>query len=274
MTEVVPAVVPPAGHWYAGNAAATPEIIGYWQSRGWHEKDAPTIAFEASKAHQEAAKLIGIPPSELIRIPKAGDAAAQAAMWERLGAPKEAKDYDFANVKRKDGTLPPDDVIAPIREVAASLKLPKDHAPEIAKALVKILDNAEESRTADRTAALQTERADLDKNWGKNKEVNMVVAKNAARALGMSEVEVNALEGVVGYSRVMELLRNIGSKIGEDKFIKSDNPGAPGAMTKEMAADRIRELKADRDWGKRYLDGGQNSKEFRELSNLLQIAHA
>ena len=95
-----------------------------------------------------------------------------------------------------------------------------------------------------------------------------VVAQNAAKALGIAPEEVNALEKIKGYAATMEMLRNIGSKIGEDKFIVSPQ-GSGGTMSKDQAQARIAELMSDKAWTTRYTGGDKTA--FREYQDLLKI---
>ena len=53
--------------------------------------------------------------------------------------------------------------------------------------------------------------------------VEEIIAQQAAKALGATPEQVAALESVVGYDKVMEMFRSIGSKIGEDKLFTGNN---------------------------------------------------
>ena len=47
--------------------------------------------------YREAEKLIGAPASQLLRLPAdpSKDMDGMKAVWQRLGAPSDAKEYDF-----------------------------------------------------------------------------------------------------------------------------------------------------------------------------------
>lgn len=260
-----PAPIAPPTHWYEG---ADAETIGYFTARGW-DKDAKTAAFEASKAHREAEKFIGAPASELIRLPKQPGDAAWDGVYQRLGAPKEAKEYDFANVKKANGEKPSDAFLDAVRETAFKLKLSKDRAPELAQAMVKAREGEETLVSAEKQALVAQEKDKLEKNWGLNKEAHLFVAKSAANALGVPVEAVNALEGQIGYAALMNMFLTIGQKIGEDKFIRNDKTPANGLLTKDQAASKRSELQSDTAWRKRYLDGGV--AELNEMKALNAI---
>lgn len=266
---IVPPVIPDALQWFKDVDA---ETLGHIQNRGWDKKPANEAVLEAVKAHREAAKLIGAPETELVRIPKSQDGAAIKAMWEKLGMPKDAKDYDFSKVTRGGKPLEESFTDA-LRKAATEGFLTKEAAIAVATNLTKFLDAQDATKFSNDAAALKQEKEALAKDWGPQGESHMLVAKNAAKALGITELEINTLEKVVGFSRVMNMFRNIGSKIGEDKFMNNDTGGGnrSGVMTRDMATARIGELTKDAAWSKRYLDGGH--EEAREMRNLQIIAN-
>ncbi len=97
----------------------------------------------------------------------------------------------------------------------------------------------------------------------------MVVAQAAVRALGVDPTAVAALEKAVGYAKVMDLFRNIGSKIGEDRFVSGGGSNTGNVMTKEQAIAEKAALKRDEAWVSRYLKGGVEEK--RQLNALDRI---
>jgi len=251
--------------WYEGKVDA--ETLGHWQNRGWHTKSAEEVAIEATKAHREAERFIGAPANELLRMPKAdADAVTLQSFWGRLGAPNDKTGYDLSGVKFADGTPLDDAFVQTFRETAASLHLPKDAAAGVAQAFVKFLDNADMAEATEHSAALQTERDALAKSWGPNYNANLLVAQNTARALGLDPDTVGALEKQIGYTKVLEMFRTIGTKIGEDKFVSGNSPAGPGVMTREQAVASKADLMKDTAWVQRYLANG--AAELRQMLAL------
>lgn len=269
-TAAAAAAAASATPWHSGLADA--EMVGHWQNKGWDVTDAKKVAIEATKAHREAEKKLGAPADELIRFPKdpATDSDGMKPIWARLGAPKEAKEYDFPALKDAEGKPIDADLDTALRNAAFELNMPKGMATKIAEVLMKHQTNLQSAEDAEAAANLKTEQETLAKNWGIHAPANKVIAQNAAVALGMTKVEVDALESVVGYARTMELLRNIGTKIGEAKFIRPDGPGGPNILSREQAVARIAELKSDAVWAKAYA-GGDKAK-LREMTDLTKIA--
>lgn len=264
------AAVAAAKPWYDGQADAA--MVGHWQNKGYDVTNPAKIAIEASKAYQEAEKLIGAPASQMIRLPVDWEKNSDAMkpIWQRLGAPNEAKDYDFPALKDKDGKITNTALDGTLRESLFQLNVPKAMASAIAAIVAKRDVDVATTSATETAAAQKTEAESLQKNWGTNAPRNMVIAKNAAAALRVTAEEVAALEKVVGYARTMEMFREIGAKIGEDKFIRTDGPSGSNIATKEQAQARITELKNDKAFTKRYLDGDvQAVREMGDLHKLL-----
>lgn len=266
---VVPPVVVDVP-WHQGIADA--ETVGHWQNKGWDVTDPKKIAVEASKAYREAEKLIGVPTAQVLRLPvdPAKDPDGMKAVWQRLGAPSDAKEYDLPAFKDKDGKVVNAALDDAIRGALFRMNVPKQMAGELASAIAKHNIDVETAKASETAAALKTEQEALAKNWGANAPANKVIAQNAAAALGMTPAEVDALEKTIGYARTMETLRNIGTKIGEDKFIRPPGPnGGTGIATREQAQARITELKSDKAWNTRYLDGDKAA--LREMTDLTKL---
>ena len=250
--------------WFAG---ADAETIGHLQTHGWHDKPAAEVALAAVKAHREAAKFIGVPPEQLVRLPaNQADQTAMASVWERLGAPKDASGYDLSSVKFTDGTELDPAFATFFKELAASYHLPKDTATAVAAQFTKYLDGQEAAGASEKTAELAAAHDRLSKNWGNNLEANKFVAKQAAAALGVTPVEIEALEGLVGYDRVMEMFRNIGARTGEAKFVQGEHPVGNGVMTRDQAVSRRADLMSDKQWRDRWASGDKAAQ--REMLGL------
>jgi hypothetical protein len=174
-------------------------------------------------------------------------------------------------VKFADGTELDDTFREKLRGIVATHKLPKEAAKGIATDLVKLI---EEGETVDKTTyetTLNAEKEALKVNWGVHDYArNMIVAQNAAQKLGVDPEAVAALEKTVGYSKVMEMFRNIGMRMGEDRFVTNQGPGGTGAMSKEQAQARLVELRTDTAWLTRFSAGDvQANQEFNNLTEIV-----
>jgi len=262
--------------WYQGVTGVDEATVGHWTAKGWANKSAAEVAVEATKAWKEAERFVGAPAESLMRLPKdLSDEKGWDAVWKRLGKPAEAKGYDFSAVKFSDGSALEEGFQNTMREVAYKLNLPKDAATAVAAQFAKYLDGAETSENAERTAKLAEQKAALKKNWGPNEAANMFVAQRSAAALGVTPADIAALESVIGYDRVMEMFRTIGTKIGEDKFIQGTNKGAGNApMTRDEAVARKADLMSDTVWRDAFLKGDKAKAREMEALNIIIVGVA
>ena len=262
--------------WYQGQAGVDSEMVGHWTNKGWHTKTAAEVAVEATRSWKEAERFVGMPKDEIVRLPKQPSPEDLGALYTRLGRPADAKGYDLTNVKFKDGTPLDEPFANHVREIAFKHGLPASAGAELAQSLVQFAEAADAADTATSSAALLTEREALKNQWGANMQQNMMIAQNAVRALGLDPAVVNTLEGAVGYSKVMEMFRNIGARIGEDRYIANDQGGTRpnGVMTANQATARKTELKNDPVWVKKFLDNDVEARREMEALDRLILGGA
>lgn len=266
---VVPPVVPPAPAplWHAG---VDPTLVAHWQLKGYDMTDPVKVATAASKGHIEAEKFIGVPAAELLRMPKPTDEAGTKAFWQRLGVPADVKEYDFTGVKDAEGKPLVSDALADdLRGAFAKAYVPKEAAAQIAKAVVEHNAKITAAANVEMQAKIDTERGELQKNWGKNWDANLFIAKQAAQKLGFTAEAVDALQKIGGYKATMEALHKVGTAIGEDKFVWNNSGPVPGVLTVDQAKAKKAELMRDTAWTDRYMKGG--APEAREMLALNTI---
>lgn len=261
-----PAPTPPAGTpWYGTDA----ETGGWLKNKGWAELPVDQAAVQLVRAHREAERFIGAPPAEIVRLAKPEDEVGTNSMWTKLGRPETAEKYDFAGVKHSDGSdLKPDEATA-LKNLAFSNNLTQSQAVGLVSSRVKEVDGSTSEAAAVNTAKLAEQQQALKTNWGTNFEANKFLASSTAQKLGVTPEQVATLEGVIGYDKVMEMFRTIGTKIGEAPFLMNQNPNVPGIMSQDQAASRVTELKNDRVWVDKYMNG--DAAATREMSALMKI---
>ncbi len=252
--------------WHDGVDA---EILGHWQNKGWKVEDPREIALAATKQAREAEKHFGVPADQLLKMPKA-DAKPEdvQAFWARLGAPKEAKEYDFSSVKMNGEALP-ESLDAAMRAALAQAFVPKDKATSIAAGVAKALESANTQESTVAAGKLAEEKAKLAADWKANYDFNHLKAMEGARRLGITPDAVKALEGQIGYAAVMEAMRKIGSATSEDTFIERGATGGGVPHTRDGAVARKSELMADKAWSDRYLKGGVPEKQEMDRLNTM-----
>lgn len=255
------------------------EMMGHVQARGWDKlTDPATAAVEIARQQRQAQQLVGAPADQIIRLPKDANDPAWNTVHQRLGRPADDKGYDFSGVKNVAGQAMDEALTATVRAAAFKLNLSKDGAAELARTVVAMSDKAAADEKATRDAAVAEDRQALDKSWGANKQANMLIATNAFKALltasGLPQEKygeaMSALESIVGYAGLHQVLLSIGQKIGEDKFIGGRGPSGDGVMTREQAVARKADLMKDKVWTDAYLAGdAAKQREMMTLNRLI-----
>ena len=274
-----PVPAPAPAPWHGGKIDA--DTLGWLQNKGYDLNDPAALIMKQTEQYRSAERLISAPPDELVRLPKANAAESDLkTFWQKIGVPNEAKDYDLSTIKRANGTDLDQGFSDAMRAALMSSRTPKERAPEMVKAVVRYMDSQDTAAAADVTAKVQAESATLDKNWGANKQVNLVVAKAALDRLGQAagltaeqiQVGWDALskQAGIGASYAMEMLRVAGSKMGEAPYITGGLTGTGQAMSREAAKSEIDSLKKDTDFGRRLLAGGR--EERRKWDDLHKVA--
>lgn len=257
--------------WFDGIDA---ETIGHWDNKGWKKDDPRALATELTKAWKGLEKNFGVPAEQLLKLPKdATDEAGWSAVRQRLGMPVEAKDYDLSGVKFADGTELDQAFVDTMRGALHKAGVAKDSAPEIAKAVVKFMDDADTAESSARTVRLTADRKALETEWGQNFEFNRLQAmQGARRAAGTDDgakALVDAMQEAIGYKATMEFWRKIGAGTSEDTFVDVQKGGS--VTTRNGAVARKAELEDDPEWRTRYLKGDPKAKQ--EMDNLLAQIH-
>lgn len=261
-----------AAPWHTGFADA--EMLGHWQNKLPADAlaDPIKVAVEMTKQARAAEKYVGVPADQIIRLPKdAKDEQGWKDVWGRLGAPKEAKEYDFTTIKSSDGKDVDPALADALRAAAFEQHMPKDAAAKVTATVTKYLDDQRAAQTAEATAKVTAERAELAKEWGPNAEMNRLLAMQGAKRLGISPEAVAALEKVAGYKAVMEAMRKVGAGTTEDTFIEGNGGGSP--TTAPAAQARLNELMNDKAWGERLVKGDSAARrEFEALTEQIAAA--
>lgn len=281
-TTTTTQTTPPADQtWWSG---LDDETKGYVQNKGLSTKPINEAFTAVSKFHREAERMIGAPAGELVRLPKEANSPDWSQVYKRLGALDKPEDYKFENVKHVGDKPISEAMVDTLRKAAHGAHLSPDAAAIVAKEIVTYQDRLDAARQADEAAALAKGQKDLKDNWGVNFETNKFVASGAfntlTKALGISEGDSKAaLENMaknLGYDKVMDLFRIIGTKIGEDKFVLSPGGGSSaGVMTKESATAEKAELMRDEAWRTRYLKGGtEENRKMLALNTIISSKSA
>lgn len=255
--------VPPAAFDW-GSQGLAPEVLGYVTNKGW-KTPADTI-----ESYRNFEKLHGVPADRLLKVP-GPDAKPEeiAAFRERLGAPKDAKEYKFAEIpgfgENKDAAAKFDGFLRSAFHKngvsgSAAEGITKEWSTFVAQTLKAEQDAADQAFAADQ-AKLKTE---LGPQY--DKYVN--VAKQAGVAFGLKAEDVDALAANLGFSATMKFLHTVGSKLGEGDYASGDHQAAYGP---EAALAEIQALKKDPGFGKKLLE--KDAESLAKWNRLHQVAY-
>lgn len=238
------------------------EVKGYFENRGLHTKPIEEALLSTAKAHREAEKFVGAPANEIVRLPKpTATPAEKAEFYSKLGRPADMKDYDFSGIK--------DEALATkLREGAFQNGLSKDAAGAIAKSVAEHMEKLAGDDAAKKAGILAENKAELAKQWKGHEIANKDTAQKGAALLGVQPAEVEALESVIGYAKIMEMFRRVGAGMSEDT-IPAGGGGGGQVLTLDGAKTRKAELMADAAWRGRFLSGGV--QEVQEMARLDKI---
>jgi hypothetical protein len=271
------APVPDGNPWHHDLDA---DAKGWLASKGWDKLDAKGAVTAAVQSYRQAEKLVGGDPASLLRAPRPDAPPAEiAAFWQKLGAPDKPEGYDFSGIKHADGAALDADFVGFLRQTASELHLPSSAAFEIAKRFAAMADTAEADETAANGRALAEAKGALATNWGGADSIqyktNLAVAQRAALASGVTTDELNAIEGSIGYPKIMAAFLKMGVGMGEHRALTGGSgtqlnaDGTPVPMSVDEARSKITSFKADTAWRDRWSKGG--IKEANELQDALDI---
>lgn len=240
---------PPAssGDW---TTSLNDELKGYVQNKGFK---APQDVLESYRNFE---KLQGVPQERLLKLPENMDTPEGRAVLERLGMPKEPKDYGF---KAPEGEAPETyDKLAQAFHAAGLTKAMAEkvmaHFENEGKATLESQTQAQEAKKKEALATLQ-------KEWGTAFEQNKEIVNQGAKALGLTNEQMAGLSQALGPDKAMLLLHKLSVSTGEHKFVAGNNANG-GINTPQQAQNKINELIKDSNFFTKMNSGDAAAKQL------------
>ena len=247
-----------------------------WTS-GFQEQDKLYITNKGFKdpanmldSYKNLETLMGTPKERLLRLPEKADAPEWGDIYDRLGRPKNANEYQFG----KPGVEPVNKEFTEwAQKQFHGLGLTKSQGETLAAKWNEYAMGDVQKTQAAYDANLKVEQGALQKEWGAAYEQKIKGCQAAAQAFGLGKDEVSKLEKALGYSATLKFLSNVGEKLSEDSFIGTggDAGGFKGALTPGQAQAEIQELLKDKDFSRRYAAGDREA--FKKMEALHKAAH-
>lgn len=245
--------------WYGGFQDT--ELRGYAELKGWKEPS------EVVNSYRNLEKLHGVPAEQLLKLPKDDtDKDGWNKVYDRLGRPAKAEDYKLPTLPGDNGEF--------AKVISAAMYeagIPAKAAQHIAKVNNEFIQKAMAGAQQVRTEKFAQEHTALMKEWGEAADKNSQVVDGVAQQLGIDEKALTALRDVMGPAGAMKFLYNIGAKLGEDRFVTGGSQGFNGALSPAAAQARIAQLRQDKEFANKYLNGDAAAKD--ELERLHKMAY-
>lgn len=233
-----------------------PDLKSFYVNKGF--KDVLTLA----DSYRQLEKTIGVPKERLVHLPEnLDDFKAMEPIFGRLGRPEKADEYKIT------GTEGDNEISKFMRSSFHELGLTRKQGEGLAAKWDAYAKTQDEGFVTSQKTAFENEQKGLKTEWGAAHDQNLNIAKQAAAKFGVEAAIIDKLEKEVGYSKVMKLFHQIGTKIGEADFVGKEGGKAFGGVpTPEQANAKIAALREDKEWTKKFLAGDvAAAKEWNEL---------
>lgn len=252
--------------WFSGFEQ---EDIDFIKNKGWDGDDGAQRAFQSYKSLE---KLRGVPEDQIIKLPKDGE--SWDSVYQKLGRPQEAKDYQ---VEAPEGVTFDEHRIDWFNNTAHKLGLNKTQHNEMVKAAVEyesqIIKNYQEESEAQKQESLSK----LKQDWGNKYDERKHLATTALSKYldDNSEEAVKQMQQVMGHGEVMRLFAKIGERMGEDTMKPDGGDGGFG-YSPEQAKDDITKLKTELKADTKRLADYNNATgpDYEKMQRLLKQAYA
>jgi hypothetical protein len=192
------------------------DLKSYVQTKGF--KDTTAVL----ESYRNMEKLHGVPAERILKIPDNLDTPEGRAIFEKLGAPKDPKDYKI-EIPKEHGD---ENLASWLRDTAAKYNLTHRQLEGLVAGWNERTGTAIKSMTEQQQTFLKQADDNLKKEWGAAYEQNKGLADQGAIALGMGEKEVKALGAALGPDKAMMLLHKLATATGEASFVSGGAPAA------------------------------------------------
>ncbi len=250
------------GAWMAG---FNDDLKGYVGTKGFK---GPADLVDAYRNFE---KLQGVPQDRIMKLPERfyDDANSLTpegrAIFERLGAPKDLKEYGIeapkenADPKRLEGFL----------KTAQELGLTKAQAQKLVAHDTEYFNQTVASMKEASAQKFKDSQASLVKDWGAALDQNTQIAREGAKRMGHDAKTMDALSTVLGHAETMKLYHQLGSAVSESTFIQGRQQATK--LEPVTALAQIQALKQDKAFAAKYASG--DSEAVAKMTRLHEMAY-
>lgn len=268
-----PPAPPPAGvkPYYDG---WKDEDVGYVKNKGWDGNDGPLKAIES---YRNLEKFQGVPPEQLLKLPKdPSEAGAMDPIYERLGRPKDPKDYgEF----KAEGVEVDANRLGHFDKVFHGMGLNKAQRDAAVKATIEYESGVQAEYAKALDAAQAAQMNTLKQEWGTQFEERAELGRRAVKAFlpeGVNKDELlNAMEGALGSANMLKMFSNMADKANLKEGLINDSQGRSFGYSPEQAKSDMSILKAEVQGNKERLAAFNEGKgaDYEKMQRLMKVAH-
>lgn len=260
-----------------GAAPAAPANEEFAYARDWAPEIRDGVVKAAFKDPQSIAvgylaaqKLIGVPPDQIIRMPKADDATGRREALSKFGIPAKVEDYKINAPQGADDSLK-----AMVGTAAAELHrigIPQPEAQKLVDWWTDYGNKTVAEEAKQWGATVTKESAELNVEWGERGNANRAAIKEAQKMLGWDDATIDAMAKAVGLKKTFGALAKIGTPMLPAEFKGGEAGAGKGgfnAFTPAEATAKRSQLMNDEGFAKRWYSGDAEAR--REMAALDSI---
>lgn len=220
--------------WYGSFKADTPQDFQQWvTNKNYADPQAALFG------HWNTEKLVGAPADQIIKLPKADDAAGWEGVWNRLGRPEKADAYELP--------LPNGDTDGSFAKTAAGwfhkAGVPKTAAQAVSKAWNDHMHAFVTQKANEAKSKADGELSTLKTEWGndfdKNAEVGRRGLAEYGKKAGLDDNDLQAVEQALGTGKMLRMFHTLGLTLGEHGFESGESAaiGVTPAQARQQLDD-------------------------------------
>lgn len=225
--------------WYSSFEDADLKL--YTQNKGWKNPQDAIVGYRNLESKLGTA----------INLPSEKSTQEEInAFYKKLGRPETPEAYNLSIPEGQDSSFAQN-----MSKAMFDSGIPAKSAQALASAWNDYQTKQAQAYEAEQIKIEKTQIESLKNEWGAQYETNESLAKNAAKAFGVTGDQIDKLQKVMGFDGAMKFFAGLGAKIGEDKFISgntNNNNLATISMTKEQASEELTRLTADKEFYSKY----------------------
>lgn len=246
--------------------------------KGWVELNNISDVEALAKSAREHQKMLGGPKDELVRIPKNATPEDMAKVYEHMGRPKTAAEYQIPSIPGDEASARFTEAMKPMLH---GIGLTQAQAVQLKQGWDTYQASEHEAQRNAQTQRDTVELAELRREWGPAFEVRDAMATRGIRGFALPLVGgdkekagdlLDKLDSVFGLKNCRQFFANLQQNAGkEEATTHGMNVGSSSfrGMTPDAARVEKQQLMTDKVWSAKTLIKG--SPEAAQLDRLQRI---